>query len=269
MLFEVRGRDVFAATGGKPFDQKKPVVVFLHGSALDHTFWGLYTRFFAFRGYAVLAPDLPGHTHSEGPLLESIEDMADWLNDVVESLEIDNISLVAHSQGCLVALEFAARFPDKLRSVSFIASGLATPVNPALIDSAENDPEAAIDMMISWGFGPAGHLHQGPIPGGSMMAGGRRVMRGNVPLELATDLRACDAYQNGAAAAASIRAPVQVILGGQDRMAPARATAELVDALKEPQVSLLEGCGHMVPLEAPNVCRKLLKDFVFHHNPAA
>jgi esterase/lipase len=30
----------------------------------------LHSRFFAFRNYAVLVPDLPGHTHSEGPPLE-------------------------------------------------------------------------------------------------------------------------------------------------------------------------------------------------------
>ena len=47
-------------------------------------------------------------------------------------------------------------------------SGLATPVNDALIDAAQNEPEAAIAMMLGWGFGSAGHLHQGPIPGNSM-----------------------------------------------------------------------------------------------------
>lgn len=268
MHFEVGGRSVFAATGGKPFDRGRPAVVFLHGSGLDHTFWGLYTRYFAFRGYAVLAPDLPGHTHSDGPELETIEDMADWLSGMAGVLDLDDISLVAHSQGCLVALEYAFRYPEGLRSVSFIASGLSTPVNPALIEAAESDPESAIGMMVSWGFGQAGHLHRGPVPGHSMMAGGWNVMRRNVPGALAADLRACDAYANGRAAAAAVEAPAQVIIGGRDRMAPARATSELAEALGNPQVSVLEGCGHMVPLEAPNVCRKLLKDFIFQHNPA-
>ena len=76
MYFEVNGKQVFASTGGKAFDYKKPVVMFLHGSGLDHTFWGLHSRFFAFRNYAVLVPDLPGHSHSEGPALTSIEEIA-------------------------------------------------------------------------------------------------------------------------------------------------------------------------------------------------
>ena len=142
MHFKVNGKQVFASTGGKPFDKAKPVIIFLHGSALDHTFWGLHSRFFAFRKYAVLVPALPGHSHSEGPALTSIEAIGDWLNNITEVLDIDNISVVAHSQGCLNALEFVSRYPHRICTVSFIASGLATPVNPALIDAAENQRTA-------------------------------------------------------------------------------------------------------------------------------
>ena len=268
MYFDVKGKRVFATTGGKPFDSARPTVLFLHGSGFDHTVWGLQSRFFAFRNYSVLVPDYPGHTNSEGPPLTTIETLGDWVNDVVEALDAKDVSVVAHSQGCLVALEFASRYKERLKSVSFIASGLATPVNPALIDAAENNPEAAIAMMLSWGFGPAGHLHQGPIPGNSMIAGGRKVMRGNVPTELASDLRACDAYKNGKAAAAAIDCPRQVILAGKDRMAPRKAGMELVEHLNGPDLTIIEDSGHIIPQEAPNRCRKLLRDFIFEHNPA-
>ena len=269
MYFDVNGNKAFATTGGKDFDNSLPTVIFLHGSGLDHTFWGLHSRFFAFRKYSVLVPDFPGHTNSEGPPLTSIEAMADWLNDAVVALDLNDVSIVAHSQGCLVALEFASRYKDRLKSVSFIASGLATPVNDALIKAAEENPEAAIAMMLSWGFGPAGHLHQGPIPGNSMVAGGRKVMRGNVPSELATDLRACNAYRNGRQAAAAIDCPVQVILAGKDRMAPRKAGLELVEHLNDPEVAIIAKSGHMVPQEAPDRCRNLLRDFIFKNNPAS
>jgi pimeloyl-ACP methyl ester carboxylesterase len=156
-----------------------------------------------------------------------------------------------------------------VQSISFIASGHATPVNAALIEAAENQPEKAIAMMLGWGFGSAGHLHQGPIPGNSMIAGGLKVMRGNVPNELATDLKACDAYVNGKTAAGSVSGPVQVILAGKDRMAPRKASAELVSHLSGPEVHVIDHSGHMLPLEAPDECRKLLRDFIFNHNPAS
>jgi len=269
MYFDVNGKKVFASTGGKPFDNSLPVVVFLHGSGLDHAFWGLHSRFFAFRGYAVLVPALPGHAHSEGPALTSIEAMADWLNGVVESLDAKNISIVAHSQGCLTAIEFASRYPQRLRSISLIASGLATPVNDALLDVADNDPDAAIAMMVGWGFGPAGHFHQGAISGISMVAGSRKLMRRNAPNGLATDLRACNAYANGKQAAQAIACPVQVLVGGKDRMARSKASTELVEHLANPAVSHFPECGHMIPIEAPNQCRSQLKDFIYSNNPTS
>jgi len=268
VYFDVNGKQVFATTGGKAFDNGKPVVLFLSGSALDHTFWALYSRFFAFRNYAVLALDTPGHTNSEGPNITSIEAMADWVNDVVETLGAENISVVGHSQGCLTALEFVSRFPGKVRSVSFIGSGLATPVNPGLIAAAKNDPKEAIDMMISWGFGEAGHLHQGPMPGNSMAVGGWKTMQRNAPTGLATDLDACDAYKNGEVAAAKIACPHQVILASADRMTPRRAGMKLVEHLAAPEFHLVENSGHMLPLEAPDQCRSLIRDFIFANNPA-
>jgi pimeloyl-ACP methyl ester carboxylesterase len=268
MYFEVNGKNTFASTGGKEFDKSKPTVIFLNGSGLDHTFWGLHSRFFAFRNYSVICPDYPGHSHSEGPALTSIEEMGDWVNDVVEVLDANNVSVVAHSQGCLVALEYVSRHPERVKSASFIASGLATPVNAALIEAAENNPDAAIAMMVGWGFGAAGHLHQGPIPGNSMIAGGRKIMGRNVPTELATDLKACNAYQNGKTAAAAIRCPRQVVLAGKDRMAPRKAGMELVECLDGPELTVIEESGHMIPQEAPNRLRKLLRDFIFTHNPA-
>ncbi len=269
MYFAVNNSQVFATTGGKPFDNSKPVVLFLSGSGLDHTFWVLYSRFFAFRDYAVLVPDLPGHTNSEGPELRSIEAMADWLNDVVAVLGAGNISLVGHSQGCLTALEFASRYPDKVRSVSFIASGLATPVNPGLIEAAEKSPQDAIAMMLSWGFGRAGHMHQGTIPGNSMVGSGWKIMGRNVPDALATDLKACDAYTNGKIAAAKVACPQQVILAGKDRMAPQKAGMQLVEHLANPELHIIQESGHMLPLEAPDECRSLLRDFIFANNPAS
>jgi pimeloyl-ACP methyl ester carboxylesterase len=268
MYFEIDGKQIFATTGGKPFDSKKPVVLFLCGSALDHTFWALHSRFFAFRNYSVLVPDFPGHSNSEGPDLTSIEMMADWTNRVIDVLDADNVSVVGHSQGCLTALEIAARYPDKVRSVTFIASGLATPVNPGLIAAAENDPDAAVDMMISWGFGEAGHLHQGPIPGNSMAASAWKTMRSNAQTGLAIDLKACDNYKNGESAVSKITCPHQVILAGNDRMTPRKAGLNLVEHLANPEFSLVENSGHMIPLEAPDQCRSLLRNFIFASNPA-
>ena len=79
MKFKVRGIDTFASTGGRPFDKNKPLIIFVHGSGLSHMVWVLQTRYFAFRGYSVLAVDLPGHGLSSGESLKTIEEMGNWV----------------------------------------------------------------------------------------------------------------------------------------------------------------------------------------------
>ena len=88
----------------------------------------------------------------------------------------------------------------------------------------------------------------------------------NAPDGLATDLKACNAYQNGVTAAESIRCPQQVILADSDRMTPRKAGMKLVEHLSDPEFHLLKNCGHMIPLEDANTCRKLLRDFIFANN---
>ena len=86
MKFKVNNKEVFASTGGRPFDEKKPLIVFIHGSGLSHITWVLQTRYFAFHGYSVLAIDLPGHGYSEGPALESIEEQVKERDGTIETL---------------------------------------------------------------------------------------------------------------------------------------------------------------------------------------
>ena len=69
MKFKVNGHEVFASTGGRPFDKNKPLIIFVHGSGLTNMTWGLQTRYFAFHGYTCLALDMPGHGLSGGKSL--------------------------------------------------------------------------------------------------------------------------------------------------------------------------------------------------------
>ena len=79
MYLDVLGAPAFFATGGQAFRPERPTVLFVHGSGLDHRCWALQARWFAFHGYSVLAPDLPGHGLSRGAALTDIETMGHWL----------------------------------------------------------------------------------------------------------------------------------------------------------------------------------------------
>src|ERR1700694_3868613 len=105
MHLKVNGSDTFVATGGRDFDPALPAVVFLHGAGLDHTVWALLARWYAHRGHAVLAPDLPAHGRSGGEPLASIGAMADWTAALTVAAGVRNVRIIGHSIGALVALE--------------------------------------------------------------------------------------------------------------------------------------------------------------------
>ena len=122
MQLSVNGIDTFVATGGRPFDPSLPAVVMLHGAGFDHSTWALHSRWFAHHGYAVLAPDLPGHGRSSGKPLPTIADMADWTAALLDAAGAPKARLVGHSMGSLIALETAARHPDKVSGLSLIGT---------------------------------------------------------------------------------------------------------------------------------------------------
>ena len=51
--------DGFAYTANHEIDPAKRTVVFIHGAGLDHSWFGLQSRYFGYHGYNVLALDLP------------------------------------------------------------------------------------------------------------------------------------------------------------------------------------------------------------------
>ena len=72
MNFAVEGKAAFAYTAAHELDAAKPTMVFLHGAGLDHSLFGLQSRYFGYHGWNVLAVDLPAHGRSAGPALASI-----------------------------------------------------------------------------------------------------------------------------------------------------------------------------------------------------
>ena len=269
MRFKVNDKEVFASTGGQFFDKNKPVIIFVHGSGLSHVTWILQTRYFAFHGYNVLAIDLPGHGYSEGPALKSIEEMGDWIADIIDSTDIREASLVGHSQGCLVTMETASRYPNKVKSLSLMGGGGAIPMNPELLDLAEKGDPKAVDLMMDWAHGPAGHFGGHVVPGlHHINIGGRIVLNGSVKHALGVDFRACDNYKTGFDAAAKIKCPTINILGEYDRMIPIKEGKKLAALIPNSEVEIIPKCGHMILLEEADKALAILKKFIRKNHPS-
>jgi pimeloyl-ACP methyl ester carboxylesterase len=252
MQLSVNGVETFVATGGKPFDKSLPPVVLLHGAGFDHSTWALHSRWFAHHGHSVLAPDLPGHGRSSRKALPTIADMADWTAALLDAAGAPKARLVGHSMGSLIALETAARHPDKVSALSLIGTAATMTVGPDLLKAAEANDAVAIDMVSIWGLGFRAELGGSLAPGLWMHQGAQRVLERTAPGVLHNDFNACNAYQNALAAAAQVKVPTTVILGERDMMTPAKAGKALAAAIPNARTVVLPGAGHMMMVEQPD-----------------
>ena len=116
MQLTVDGATTYLYTAGKQLDSALPALLFIHGADLDHSCWGLQSRWFANHGYCALAVDLPGHGRSGGAALTTIEAMSDWVLALLDAAGIARAALIGHSMGSLVALETAAASPGTTAS---------------------------------------------------------------------------------------------------------------------------------------------------------
>ncbi len=252
MKLAVAGREVFAATGGRPFDPALPAVVFVHGAGGDHIVWALQTRWFAHHGRAVLAVDLPGHGRSDGPPLGSVQEIADWLVAVLDAAGADEAALVGHSMGALAALDCAARHPARVRGLALLGVAPQMPVHPDLLAAAAAGEQVAHDLITDWSLGRRAHLGGSTAIGMWMAGGSDALLATNRPGVLATDLEASNAYDGALDAAAQVRCPTLVLLGSDDRMTPRREGEKLAAAIGGARLEVLAGAGHSLMAERPD-----------------
>ena len=252
MKLAVNGETTFVATGSRPFDAPgNGVVLFVHGAGMDHTVWVMQARYFARQGFAVLAPDLPGHGRSSGEPLTSIEAIADWLSALLDAAGAASASVVGHSMGSLAAVSFGSRYPHKTERLVLFGTSVPMPVTHLLLDAAADDDHAAFEMANSWSHSTRGSLGGNPVPGMFVLRGGERLMERCAPGVFHADLAACNAFDPGELS--PLQAPVTVVVGTEDKMTSRKAGLAVARQLGDnTRVHELQGSGHSMMSECPN-----------------
>ena len=262
MNLEVDGRRVFAYTAAHELDAAKATVAFVHGAGLDHSWFGLQSRYFGYHGRNVLAVDLPGHGRSEGPALPSIEAMADWLSNLLKRSKLEKATIVGHSMGSLVAVEFAARHAAQCERIALIAVGYPMKVAEPFLEAARNNDYAAFDMHTIWGHAAQVALGSNPNPGMWMYGDTLARLERLAPGVLYNDLKACNDYVAGADSAARVKCPALFIVGRRDVMTPPRAIRTLQEKISGARTVEIGTSGHSLMAEAPDATLDALIDFI-------
>jgi pimeloyl-ACP methyl ester carboxylesterase len=252
MYLTVDDKKIYAYTANHAFEANKPTVVFIHGAANDHSVWSLQSRYYGYHGWNALAVDLPGHGKSAGAARESIGELSAWLMRFLDAAGAGNATLVGHSMGSLIALETAARNPQRILKLAMIGTSVPIQVSEPLLNASKANEHVAYEMINAYAHSNSAQLGGNRVPGMWMMGSAMRLMERSADGVLHADFSACNNYVSGLDAAQKVKCPVLLVLGKRDQMTPMKAARELAAKLSNVKVVALDGAGHSLMSERPD-----------------
>jgi aromatic-L-amino-acid decarboxylase len=225
----------------------EPTVLILAGAGDPSSVWSVVCDAVRDGGVRCEVIEYPMKGVDTGPQPTSVEDYASWILGVINGRDLTDVVLAGHSMGALVAIEAASSLSRRLTGVIVMCPAEPMFVHPLLLEKAENEPAEAAGMIARWSYSPDArdsmeHLIAGHVAATSALD----------PGVLASDLHACNNYENASSAAANIVIPVTIVLSGEDHMTPVSAATPVLEALAGSTVHVLDGAGHAIEHERPD-----------------
>lgn len=260
-----------------------PALLLLHGLGCDHTTWEPVIDGLA-RRYTVIAPDLLGHGASDKPRADySIGGYANGMRDLLGVLGVPRATVVGHSLGGGVAMQFAYQFPELTQRLVLVAPGGFGPeVTPAIRLVTTPGFHQAMGVLTLPGLrhlGSAGMRALSRAPGATswdldevanvyesfrdehQRAAIRHVVRAVVDWKGQVITIADRAYLTA-------DMPVCIIWGEQDRVIPVRHVRTAREVAPSARIEVLPDSGHFPHKSHPDRFVKVVHDFVRESQPA-
>jgi 3-oxoadipate enol-lactonase len=235
-------------------------VVMIHGlGGTTNTFTPILA---AFARHKRVRLDLPGSGRSSrvgGPL--SIELFCDCIFKCMKHLGIGKAHVVAHSMGTIVAAHLAAAEPDAVASLALFGPLLAPPdqartaIRARAAKAREGDMQPIADALLQSAISNETKARRP-----TAVAFVRESLMRQDPDGYA---RTCEALADAQAADTSaIACPTLLVTGEEDAVAPPQSVRMMGQKIAGSRVEVLRGCGHWTPVEKPEDCISLLKNFL-------
>jgi pimeloyl-ACP methyl ester carboxylesterase len=269
---ELHGRRVIYRVAGSG-----PPIVLIHGMLNSSSHWRSVALNLA-KDFTVIAPDLIGHGDSAAPRGDySLGAHAASIRDLLAATGIERATIVGHSLGGGVAMQFFYQFPQRVERLVLISSGgLGHEVSPLLRSATLPGMNALLSMTI----------HPRLIE--ALWQGGGRLRRRNARLGvyLQAFARALRPLQSAGAREAflqTLRAvidthgqrvsatdrlylleslPTMIVWGERDHTIPLGHGRAAHAAIPHSRLRTLQGAAHFPHLEDPDGLSELLREFV-------
>jgi pimeloyl-ACP methyl ester carboxylesterase len=274
---QVHGRSVSYLEAGSG-----PLLVLIHGMAGTSENWRSVIEPLSLR-HTVIAPDFPGHGLSApGGGDYSLGSLASGLRDLLLTLGQERATLVGHSLGGGVALQFTYQFPEMVERLVLVSSGgLGPDVSPILRAAAL--PGA--DLFISATAGVGQRLGSALGRGMGMLgmrpsADVAEVARGYASLADGERRKAFLATLHAVVGTEGQRVaaldrlylaealPLLIVWGERDPIIPVAHAEDTHRALPGSRLEIFEDVGHLPQLEAPGRFIATIERFLAETEPA-
>ncbi|MGA8846980.1 MAG: alpha/beta fold hydrolase [Nocardioides sp.] len=254
-----------------------PVVLFIHGILGSQQQWArLVDRIDD--DHRVIVPDLFGHGESAKPLGDySLSAHAATMRDLLDHLGIERVTLVGHSLGGGIAMQFFYLFPERVERLVLVSSGgLGREVNLVLRSATLPGAAQVLGVLASApvisgveavgrgaskiGWRPGSDL--GAIWQGFSSLGDRE----SRTAFLATTKAVIDFGGQSISAhdhlEGALPVPTLIVWGSKDRMIPVAHAHEVRRALPGCLLEIFEGAGHFPHLDDPDRFARVLREFI-------
>jgi pimeloyl-ACP methyl ester carboxylesterase len=244
-----------------PHDEagRGPAVMLLHAGIADRTMWSEHLQYLADAGYRAVAVDLPGF----GEARVTPGEQAPWADvlETMDELSIERAALVGNSFGGAVALRVALVAPDRVSALALI-SAPAPDLEPspeleaawAAEEAAleRGDIEAAVEAVVdAWTLPDASQELRDRVA-----AMQRRAFALQADAPPATE--APDPVEQRPEALTLLSVPTLVAAGELDKRDFRQGAEAMARTLPRARHAVIEGAGHLAPLETPEAFRELV-----------
>lgn len=275
---KVHGRSVSYVQAGAG-----PVLLLIHGIAGSLRTWTEVVEPLSRVG-TVIAVDLPGHGRSEAAGGDySLGTLAAGLRDLLVTLGHDRATLVGHSLGGGIALQFAYQFPAMTERLVLVSSGgLGHEVHPVLRAAAVPGSEPFVRLTAHATRALAGAAGRARLPSrvrlppgvtGTVRAYGSLADAGRRAAFLGSVKSVVDVRGQNVQAADRLYlladVPILIVWGAADPIIPVRHAVAAHEAMDHSTLCVLDGVGHVVPAEAPDRLTAAVAGFCATTAPAA
>jgi pimeloyl-ACP methyl ester carboxylesterase len=254
-----------------------PAIVLVHGITSSSRTWRSVMRGLAER-HTVIAPDLLGHGRSGKPRGDySLGAYASGIRDLLAVLGVRTATVVGHSLGGGIAMQFAYQFPDRLERLVLVDSGgLGEDVSLALRAAALPGSEFVLPLL----FTPVSR-HTGRLAGGVLGRLGLKASANTRGL-----LEGLDSLGDGDARRAFVHTlrsvidprgqrvdardrlylsegvPTMLVWGDRDRIIPVEHGRSAHELMPHSRFEVFEGAGHFPFNDDPERFVAVLSDFI-------